>query len=300
MRLCKLLLEGKLLEQLTEECSEDAKMKRKKKSIPVPALKILDVCSGTGCISLLLHHQLSRHFQDLKITGLDISPTAVALSNENLRRNLQKGILEKSAIGMVDHKIDKRLESAILSPKAPQIQFIAHDIFDGLPKHIGPIDIIISNPPYISKAKFNTETTRSVRNWEPKLALVPELPSLLKYTQSPSVATEDIFYYHLLSIYQASSSKVLLMEVGDEEQAVRVVKLALRDMDIEFQNRIEIWRDWSDSDEIGEIEINGYKIPIKGAGKVRAVVFFRMRDFELPQKKLPPIERLEELSEESQ
>jgi methylase of polypeptide subunit release factors len=298
MHLSKLLVDGKLHESLTEKFREDAKMNCKEKTIPLPALRILDACSGTGCISLLLHHQLSRHFRNLRIIGLDISPTAVALSNENLKRNLRKGVLQEFAIGSADHKKeDGPSESAI---SVPQVQFMIHDIFDGLPKRIGPINIIISNPPYISKAKFNSETTRSVRNWEPKLALVPGPRGLLKHTQSLSISPEDIFYYQLLSTHRASFSEVLLMEVGDEEQAIRVVKLALR-LHLRNRNRIEIWRDSPDDIvDVGEMGIGGQRIFMKGSGKVRAVVLFRTRDFDSPQAKLPPLERKEELAEEAE
>jgi methylase of polypeptide subunit release factors len=291
MRLSKLLVDGKLHESLTEKSREDAKTNCKEKNIQLPALRILDACSGTGCISLLLHHQLSRHFRNLRIIGLDISPIAVALSNENLKRNLRNGVLQESAIGSADHKIeDGPSESATL---VPQVQFMTHNIFDGLPKRIRPVDIIISNPPYISKAKFNCETTRSVRNWEPKLALVPGPRNLLKHTQSPSISLEDIFYYQLLSIHRASFSNVLLMEVGDKEQAIRVVKLGLR-LHLRNRNRIEIWRDSPDDVvdvvDMGEMVtwIGGQRIFMKGSGKVRAVVLFRTRDFNQPETKLPP------------
>jgi methylase of polypeptide subunit release factors len=298
MHLSNLLVDGKLHESLTEKFREDAKTNCKEENIPLPALRILDACSGTGCISLLLHHQLSRHFRNLRIIGIDISPTAVALSNENLARNLRKGFLQESAIRSADHKMeDGPSESAI---SAPQVQFMIHDIFDGLPKGIEPVDIIISNPPYISRAKFNSETTRSVRNWEPKLALVPGPRSLLKHTQSYSISPEDIFYYQLLSTHRASFSKVLLMEVGDEEQAIRVVKLALR-LRLRLRNQIEIWRDSPDDVvDVVEIEIGSQRVFMKGSGKVRAVVLFRTRDFDSPQRKLPPLEMVEELAEDAQ
>jgi methylase of polypeptide subunit release factors len=298
MHLAKLSVDGKLHESLTEKFRKNAKRNCKEKNIPPPTLRILDACSGTGCISLLLHHQLSCHFRNLRIIGLDFSPTAVALSKENLKRNLTKGLLQESVIGSADHKMDDGPSESAIS--VPQVQFMTHNIFDGLPKSVGPIDIIISNPPYISKAKFNSETTRSVRNWEPKLALVPGKCSLLTHTQSPSISPEDIFYYQLLSTHRTSFSKVLLMEVGDEEQAIRVVKLALPHRAIEFRNRIEIWRDWPDDVvDMGEMEIDGHRIFIKGSGKVRAVVLFRTRDVKTPQTKLPLLKMVEELAEET-
>jgi hypothetical protein len=88
------------------------------------------------------------------------------------------------------------------------------------------------------------------------------------------------------------------MEVGDEEQAIRVVKLALR---LDLRNWIEIWRDWPDDVvDMREMEIEGRRIFMKGSGKVRVVVLFRTRDVETPLTKLPPLGRVEELVEEAQ
>ncbi|TVY53501.1 Mitochondrial N(5)-glutamine methyltransferase, partial [Lachnellula suecica] len=167
-------------------------------------LKILDLCTGTGCIPLLLYSLLHKHFPSLEVHGWDISPLAINLAVENLRRN---------DVGIGDSKP---------SP----VQFDKVDIFAPFnqkqKKTLRAADIIISNPPYISPTHFQHATERSVRLFEPKLALVPP-PSL-----HPSSPTSDIFYVRLLHIFtRLSRAEVLLMEVGDEAQAWRVVKLAL-------------------------------------------------------------------------
>jgi len=224
-----------------------------------PSLRILDVCSGSGCISLLLHSLLAPRFK-LKIFGLDISPQAIALSKENLSHNVKAGHLYSSAI-----------EDTPSHP--PEVQFSRTDIFAPLPKNIGQFDIIISNPPYISRSHFNKQTTRSVRNYEPKQALVP-------IDENP-----DVFYKRLIRLHQIRLSKVLVMEVGDADQGVRVAEMAFEMNDTSFHraprvtNRVEIWRDDPDSDGEEEVvrEIAGEEVKIRGRGKIRAVVLFRER-----------------------
>lgn len=120
-------------------------------------------------------------------------------------------------------------------------------------------DLLTSNPPYISPRGFSVSTSRSVRNWEPKLALVPPVErvdlhqrhfydhyypddeNLLplpkrggagekKRTErggGVEYAEEDIFYARLLEIARTYKPKRVLMEVGDMEQAKRVVGMVL-------------------------------------------------------------------------
>ena len=101
------------------------------------------------------------------------------------------------------------------------------------------MDIIVSNPPYISPQQYNPggTTTKSVRNFEPKLALVP--PESFVFD---NVDQADQFYAALLHIAIATKAKLLVMEVGDTEQALRAKKMCM-----EYQETwVEIWNDDSD------------------------------------------------------
>jgi hypothetical protein len=86
----------------------------------------------------------------------------------------------------------------------------------------------------------------------------------------------------LLRIYDRSSSSILVVEVGDQEQAIRVIKLAVLKKHIGKTNRIEIWRDYPTQEaqpgEEQEVEVEGRAIPVKGAGKMRSVVLFRVEE----------------------
>ncbi|KAF4625061.1 hypothetical protein G7Y89_g13106 [Cudoniella acicularis] len=206
------------------------------------SLKILDLCSGTGCISLLLYSLLSQRFSGLHIAGWDISPKTVSLAQENLKRNFEHQVLHSAAA--TAHR---------------QVLFENVDIFadfsEQQKQHL-KCDVIISNPPYISKESFNHDTSRSVRNWEPRLALVPEVYHVV------SIAAEDVFYDRLIFLHMnVSQSKVLLMEIGDDAQAIRVAKIVMHHQLDKGRSTIEIWRDWPELtpelNEAQEICIDG-------------------------------------------
>jgi len=131
-------------------------------------------------------------------------------------------------------------------------------------------DILISNPPYISPSGYWRTTTRSVRGFEPKLALVPPLP-----TKACTDAEQgDLFYPNILNIAQGIEAKILLLEVADFDQALRVGRMAKR---LEIFDGIEIWRDEPDQGS-DSAETHGEKdceFPVSGSGNGRSVLCWR-------------------------
>lgn len=107
-------------------------------------LKIADLCTGTGCIPLLLATAVANSC----LWGVDISDTAVELFNRNCLHNAS--LIPK------DNEITA-LKSNVLSHTLP------------LPS----VDLITANPPYIPSL-YNPASLvdRSVRLYEPKLALI--------------------------------------------------------------------------------------------------------------------------------
>ena len=103
------------------------------------------------------------------------------------------------------------------------------------------VDVIISNPPYISPREYLTTTTRSVRRWEPKIALVP--PNTTATTTSSTPALGDGFYPHIARLALGMRAKALLVEVGgDEGQAERVREVFASIW--EESGTTAVWRDW--------------------------------------------------------
>ena len=130
----------------TEELVELIIEENKQKSSP----RILDIGTGSGCIALAL----KKHLPQAEVWAVDISDKALEKVSEN-SQNL--------GLNLTIQKMD------ILNPKT-DVDF---------PK----FDIIVSNPPYISKGEMSSMTS-SVLNFEPHIALfVEDEDSLLFYRE---------------------------------------------------------------------------------------------------------------------
>ena len=100
--------------------------------------RILDLCTGSGCIGLAV----AERVKDAKVTLADISREALAVAKKNV--TLQKLSARVSCV-----------QADALKPAAP---------------FLGKFDMIISNPPYITTEEM-TALPVSVKDYEPHLAL---------------------------------------------------------------------------------------------------------------------------------
>src|SRR4051812_39952052 len=64
-----------------------AQLLRRAQHVP-SELRVLDLCTGTGCIPLLFHHEFyaARDDVQLRLLGMDISEQAIDLAQHNLKR----------------------------------------------------------------------------------------------------------------------------------------------------------------------------------------------------------------------
>lgn len=106
--------------------------------------KILDICTGSGCIGI----SLAYYLQNAKITMSDISKKAIEIAEKNAKNN---GIIEK-------------------------VEIIESDLFKNIKEKF---DIIVTNPPYI-ETKTISSLAKEVQK-EPKLALDGGEDGLLFY-----------------------------------------------------------------------------------------------------------------------
>ncbi|KAL8836437.1 MAG: hypothetical protein Q9170_002925 [Blastenia crenularia] len=218
-----------------------------------PPLRILDLCTGTGCIPLHLYFLLHSHLNPTML-GIDISPTAITLSRRNLHHNISKTLLPATANS--------------------QLHFTKADIFANEGLWDAEWDIVISNPPYIPPEGFSRTTTRSVRCWEPRRALVPPSPrntSAVGKGRSADESIGDFFYPRILEIAVNAGAKVVVMEVGDMAQAERVVGMMLR---TKRWGSYEIWRDGGLERDAGDemVRIGEEEILVRGHGNGRVVI----------------------------
>lgn len=100
--------------------------------------RILDLCCGTGCIGIAAAHEV----EDARVTAVDNSDGALRITRENARR-----------LGV---------QGRILVRKA--------DVLNAPPDGMGEYDILVSNPPYITRAEMR-ELDKSVSHYEPHEAL---------------------------------------------------------------------------------------------------------------------------------
>ncbi|KAH0024629.1 modification methylase HemK, partial [Aureobasidium melanogenum] len=242
-------------------------------------LRILDLCTGTGCIPLLAHYELGqkrRHSQppqSLEVVGVDISNQALNLANRNLHQLIGAGYLGANPLLHFLQADILATDSNDKSNHALSLDSALHQYEStSSTSRNGRWDILISNPPYISPQAFNDTTQRSVKRYEPRLALVPPPQN---NSSSSKVDQGDIFYPRLLQIAQQVGAKIVLFEVADSEQAQRVALLAKNQG---IWDGIEIWRDYpSEHDPDAEIGNTSAFSDVKllGTGNGRSVFAYR-------------------------
>jgi release factor glutamine methyltransferase len=98
-------------------------------------MTVVDVGTGSGCIAVAL----AVHLPQVTVCAIDLSPAALAVARRNVER----------------HSV------------ADRVQLIAGDVLSPRP---GAVDLIVSNPPYVSTGDCAALPV-SVRDHEPRLAL---------------------------------------------------------------------------------------------------------------------------------
>jgi len=99
-------------------------------------LKILDLCTGSGCIALAIAQALP----EAEVIGSDISKQAIKLAKKNKDKlNIQN------------------------------VSFVQYNLFEQFENQ--QFDLIVTNPPYVTEHEWQ-ELELNVKNWEDKMALV--------------------------------------------------------------------------------------------------------------------------------
>jgi release factor glutamine methyltransferase len=100
--------------------------------------RVLDLCTGSGCIGLAV----ASRIKDARVTLADVSKDALAIAKKNIAR----------------HKLTGRVSCVQVDALSPA------------PAYLGKFDMIVSNPPYITGPQMG-ELDDSVKLYEPHLAL---------------------------------------------------------------------------------------------------------------------------------
>lgn len=156
------------------------------KRLRINNISILDLCTGSGCIALLLSHILPM----ARIDATDISAQALSLAQKNAAHNHIKGV-----------------------------HFFHSDIYDHIPAD-RTYDLIVANPPYISEAEWQT-VDPSVTLWEDKQALLAQNNGLEIIERIINRAKEFLVYNQAMD---QKDIPQLVIEIG-YHQADAVQKL---------------------------------------------------------------------------
>ena len=100
--------------------------------------RILDLCTGSGCIGLAVANRV----KDAKVTLADVSRDALAVAKKNITRQKLTG----------------------------RVSCVQANALTPAPAFLGKFDLIVSNPPYITTKEME-ELPGSVKDYEPHLAL---------------------------------------------------------------------------------------------------------------------------------
>ena len=96
--------------------------------------RVVDVCTGSGCLAILLAH----HFTGARVDACDLSTDALDVAKINVR----------------EHALARR------------VKLFASDVFDSVPA--AKYDVILSNPPYEPSSLVNTQAPEFAA--EPRMA----------------------------------------------------------------------------------------------------------------------------------
>lgn len=151
-----------------------------------PNARILELCTGSGCIAISLAHQL----QDSSIVATDISAVALAIAEQNARM----------------HSVDNRC------------RFVCHDLLhDEVVFGEKQFECMVANPPYATSeevAEFDPE----LRDYEPMIALTDSGDGLSFYRRIASIAAsllvEDGFIALEIGYGKAAAVRELLTAYG--------------------------------------------------------------------------------------
>lgn len=192
-------------------------------------MRILDMCTGSGCILLSLLH----YSNDCTGVGVDISEEALQAARMNARKILG---IERNGQECADRIVNREAvpddESEEPAETGKKVLLIQSDLFEQLDSR-DKFDIIVSNPPYIRTDVIET-LMPEVKAYEPHLALD---------------GREDGLYFYREIIAQAGAylnrEGMLFFEIGyDQGEEVR------RLMENAGYSEVEVVKDFAGLDRV--------------------------------------------------
>jgi release factor glutamine methyltransferase len=160
---------------------------------------ILDIGTGSGAIGI----SLAYYLKNSKVTGIDISDTAIETANINIEKHNLKNI-----------------------------KILKGDIFNDFPRE--KYHIVVSNPPYIESEEI-LELQTEVSTYEPKLALDGGRDGLKYYRRIVEVFREIHGKEGILSVEIGSKQKEAVEKIFKDSGLFNIIET---DKDLYGNNRV--------------------------------------------------------------
>ncbi|KEG12410.1 methyltransferase [Trypanosoma grayi] len=130
------------------------------------ALRVLDMCCGTGCIGIAI----ATHVPHAEVVAVDIMDESVRAADENARLNgldsrryrvIKSDMFEAFLVkdSHNDSDVGRLNEEGVSGKRRLEEQ------------HIGSFDVVVANPPYVLPEQY-VNLPPGIKLWESKLALV--------------------------------------------------------------------------------------------------------------------------------
>ena len=153
-------------------------------------LNILDICTGTGCIALALAKELPNS----TVLGTDINKEAIKLAKKN--------------------KLHNKIKNSF---------FLISDFYSNINKD-KKFDLIVSNPPYITKEEFEN-LNDTIKNWEDPNALIANKKGLASFEE---IIKNSKNYLKSNNNFKKLNIPQIILEIG-KNQENEVKKLLIKD-----------------------------------------------------------------------
>lgn len=143
-------------------------------------LRILDLCSGSGCIAVAL----AKKIRGAELFAAEISPESISMARNNAAEN------------------------------GAAIKFVECDVLGDISELPAKIDVIVSNPPYVTESE-KKEMEANVLEYEPYKALfVPDDNPLLFYRRIADIGISLLnpqgrLYFEINSAYWKETADML-------------------------------------------------------------------------------------------
>ena len=146
--------------------------------------RILDLCTGSGCIAIAL----KKAFSGADVTAVDISPAALAIARQNAQENSAEANFVQSDI-LATPKEENKEENKEKNREEKNFNF-----------QLSIFNLIVSNPPYVRQSE-RAAMQRNVLDYEPPLALfVPDDDPLRFYRAIAAIAARCLAPRGLLAL----------------------------------------------------------------------------------------------------